>query len=605
MIQEQKISNGVNQLKKQSGFATVIIILIAAVLIIGGGVYLYQKSGFKPTSTQTKSNSPYITLLSPNGGEVWEIGKTYEIKWELRNINTTVKEISIVAINEPVIGEVASNDVVKIASVTGQDVLKGIYKWQIPNNIKPSDRYSIEISIADQDFWKKIWAEVPDTVSFSDFSDGFIGIVNKSVQNWKTYQNEECGFEVKYPANCSIEEITGESAFCPGDTKGIERLKYFEIKDCNTFVDIYNNSNNLGFGEWDDIYHTLTCTGSGFFSERMSFSLNGVLAIKGLFGCCAQGQKAVAISKDKKVYIIYSRDSLDFADDSPDKKEREDWLKNDITKGTDIFSQILSTFKFIEIDEEAEQEKAIGYIKKVYEKGGKRYLDIDYVQWLEGEEAIKAAAEDTDCLPEKISICAPSIDYGFYIRNENPKVRTFAIAKNADIRIAIDGVFVHEERSQDGFIGNESVSHLKNTFYAIGIENNEIMKITEKRGRKISGSQIKDVDLAKQTLVHFFNLLNKDDYNGAEKLYNGLKENGRIIVYVLGLTVRKFIKEESDFPNQIDFIIQFSDKDGSLYKFGPCCGATEETMPTRTEFTYRVEKMGAKFFVITPPLYRP
>lgn len=213
--------------------------------------------------------------------------------------------------------------------------------------------------------------------------------------------------------------------------------------------------------------------------------------------------------------------------------------------------------------------------------------------------------EDTDCLREKISICAPSINYGFYVRNENPKVRTFAIAKNADIHIAVDGVFVHEEQSQDGFIGNESVSRLKNAFYAIEIENNEIIKITEKRGGKISGFQIKDVDLAKQILVQFFNLLNKDDYNGAENFYNGPKENGRIIVYVPGLTVRKFIKEESDFPNQIDFIIQFSDKDDSLYEFGPCCGATEETMPTRTEFTYRVERVGTKFFVITPPLYRP
>jgi WD40 repeat protein len=100
-----------------------------------------------------------------------------------------------------------------------------------------------------------------------------------------------------------------------------------------------------------------------------------------------------------------------------------------------------------------ETEKALGYIKAVYEKDGKRYLDIDYVQWLTGKEAIKAAIEDKECIVDfegedvskllkeleeydismgfgKFGSCAPN---GFYIRNQNPKIRTFEIDPNVSV----------------------------------------------------------------------------------------------------------------------------------------------------------------------------
>ena len=78
-------------------------------------------------------------------------------------------------------------------------------------------------------------------------------------------------------------------------------------------------------------------------------------------------------------------------------------------------------------------EKQIGYIKAIYTKNNKEYLDIDYVQYLTGDEAIEAVEEDGEC-PADIypdpSYCIPN---GFYIRNQNPKIRTFEILKNVEI----------------------------------------------------------------------------------------------------------------------------------------------------------------------------
>ena len=74
-------------------------------------------------------------------------------------------------------------------------------------------------------------------------------------------------------------------------------------------------------------------------------------------------------------------------------------------------------------------EKQIGYIKKVYAKGGKNYLDIDYIQWLTGDAAEQAMREDGQC--PKTGECI--VFDGYYIRNQNPLIRTFEIAPDVKI----------------------------------------------------------------------------------------------------------------------------------------------------------------------------
>lgn len=74
--------------------------------------------------------------------------------------------------------------------------------------------------------------------------------------------------------------------------------------------------------------------------------------------------------------------------------------------------------------------KKIGLIKKAYTSGGKRYITIDYIQWLTGEEAVEAAREDGYITPDETSV--PN---DFYTRNISKKLRTFRVSSSATIRL--------------------------------------------------------------------------------------------------------------------------------------------------------------------------
>ena len=84
-----------------------------------------------------------------------------------------------------------------------------------------------------------------------------------------------------------------------------------------------------------------------------------------------------------------------------------------------------------------QEETQIGFIKKVYEKDGKHFLDIDYIQWLTGNEAITAYREDevggAECKTNPdLGGCTPP--NGYYIRNQNNQIRTFEISDSVTIK---------------------------------------------------------------------------------------------------------------------------------------------------------------------------
>lgn len=129
-------------------------------------------------------------------------------------------------------------------------------------------------------------------------------------------------------------------------------------------------------------------------------------------------------------------------------------------------------------------EKAIGYLKKVYAKSGKNYIDVDYVQWLSGDVAQKAMREDGMC--PKTGECIVLNDY--YIRNQNPLIRTFEVSPDVEI-LAHDFEADYSSgnwnesmtfsRFNQYFNTNANNGYWDSAPFHVEIGNNKILKVTE------------------------------------------------------------------------------------------------------------------------------
>lgn len=132
----------------------------------------------------------------------------------------------------------------------------------------------------------------------------------------------------------------------------------------------------------------------------------------------------------------------------------------------------------------AASEKAIGYLKKVYSKGGKDYINIDYAQWLSGDTAEQAMREDGQC--SKKGECVVLNDY--YIRNQNPLIRIFEVIPNVEIRAHdfeadyASGDWTESmtfSRFSQYFNRNANNGYWNSAPFHVEIGNNKVIKITE------------------------------------------------------------------------------------------------------------------------------
>jgi hypothetical protein len=132
-----------------------------------------------------------------------------------------------------------------------------------------------------------------------------------------------------------------------------------------------------------------------------------------------------------------------------------------------------------------------------------------------------------------------------------------------------------------------------------------------------------DLDRARNVLVRYFKLLHDGYYDEAVSLYAGDYEMlaqwnpdvpanhyGQLLasaceLQLRCLEVRRVVRAKAVSASQFDFVIEFSNEDGTLFKLGPCCGATEKEMPTVTQFSYSVEQRNGVLRVQGLPVYVP
>jgi hypothetical protein len=134
---------------------------------------------------------------------------------------------------------------------------------------------------------------------------------------------------------------------------------------------------------------------------------------------------------------------------------------------------------------------------------------------------------------------------------------------------------------------------------------------------------------AENILVSFFNYVNNNDYENAVTLLSLSSSDWESMGgYASGNSPENFLSNKESILKQYCEAIQtclkakpikvvmlsdteyrittqFINQDGSIFVLGPCCGATEETMPSRQEFEYTVMKIDGEYKVANPPQYRP
>ena len=98
-------------------------------------------------------NQPSIAVTSPNGGEIWKIGETQNIKW----ISTGLSPTDKIVVKLWLYGTLDNGKygspfgVIKSYTLTGPDddsqpiANSGSYLWTIPFEILPGDKYKIDV----------------------------------------------------------------------------------------------------------------------------------------------------------------------------------------------------------------------------------------------------------------------------------------------------------------------------------------------------------------------------------------------------------------------------------------------------------------------------
>ncbi|HEU5099783.1 MAG TPA: hypothetical protein VFU22_12220 [Roseiflexaceae bacterium] len=130
----------------------------------------------------------------------------------------------------------------------------------------------------------------------------------------------------------------------------------------------------------------------------------------------------------------------------------------------------------------------------------------------------------------------------------------------------------------------------------------------------------KDLESARNLLVRYFKLLHDGYYDEAAKLYGGsydvlaqwnpdipANHYGQLLAAACDtelrcLEIRRVVRASAISATQFEFVVEFSNEDGTLFERAACCG---EKGPPNAQFTYSVVKRAGELRVNGLPVYVP
>lgn len=199
-------------MQKQKGFILPIVIAVVVIALLGGaGYFVYQnysapKTEWRPAVADNiaghKNSRSSITVVTPNGGETFIVGQTMNIAWTSMGLDSSKLLQLFLERKSP-----TDSQYWNIKTVAALQPQSGSYNWIIPSDIFFKGA-----------FYKIVVAEHGESgLEKKDESDNYFSITSTDqTVGWKTYRNDEYGFEIRYPDLYLLKEKEGGGHFIIG-----------------------------------------------------------------------------------------------------------------------------------------------------------------------------------------------------------------------------------------------------------------------------------------------------------------------------------------------------------------------------------------------------
>jgi len=169
----------------QKGSATLPIIIVVLVVVVIGGYFVFYFNRMVPDKTPNISEESAetaqqqvglpTTVLSPNGGEQWQVGETYIISWNTSEYSDKVN-LSLIKVRDQLASGLGFEQATGLIANTDNT---GSYSWTIPSVLRfGTDNSDHVIEITNGKWYKVDVSDANKNNGISYKSDEFFTISN-------------------------------------------------------------------------------------------------------------------------------------------------------------------------------------------------------------------------------------------------------------------------------------------------------------------------------------------------------------------------------------------------------------------------------------------